>query len=352
MKPFDTASVSIDPRAHRDCNDPTTVVNDLRSDWYTLIADLHDIVHTETVRYAGSRGLRYLFLPITTRTVTCPTALGSDSEPVPVTVSGVHTYLADSMQFALEYGCRVAPGGCYTIMPSFRGEQPDETHLGQYTHSEAEIPGNLDALIMYVTGYVKALAGAILERVGGRLQAARGDISHLVRMAERQPRFEQLTFEEAVALVADVEGAVRDEGAWRTLTRKGERLLLDRVSEFLWVHHFDSLAVPFYQASGDEQFQTAKGADLYFGMGEVVGAGERHTHAERLRKSMALHGVNEQEYAWYVRMKQELPMLTSGFGMGIDRFLMWVLDHDDIRDLPLISRTDEPQALPDAVVRP
>ena len=67
---------------------------------------------------------------------------------------------------------------------------------------------------------------------------------------------------------------------------------------------------------------------------------------------MALHSVNEHDYAWYLRMKEELPMVTSGFGMGVDRFLMWVLDHDDIRDLPLISRTDEPQAWPAAVVRP
>ncbi|WP_244295861.1 amino acid--tRNA ligase-related protein [Micromonospora orduensis] len=351
MTPFGTKRVSISPADRRDCNDPMTVINDLRSDWYGLIADLHDVVHTETVRYASAQGLKHLFLPITTRTVTCPTALGSDSEPVPVTVSGVHTYLADSMQFALEYGCRVAPGGCYTIMPSFRAEQPDETHLGQYTHSEAEIPGDLDALISYVTGYVKALSGAILDNVGGRLEAARGDVSHLIRMAEGAG-FEQLTFEEAVARVADVDGTVRDEGAWRTLTRKGEQLLLDRVSEFLWVHHFDSLAVPFYQASSDDHFRIARGADLYFGIGEVVGSGERHTDADRLRKSMALHGVDEREYAWYVRMKQELPMLTSGFGMGVDRFLMWVLNHDDIRDLPLISRTDEPEDWPFAVVRP
>jgi asparaginyl-tRNA synthetase len=348
---FDTTRVSIDPPARRDSNDPMTVINDLRSGWYGLIADLHDVVHTETVRYAAAQGLKHLFLPITTRTVTCPTALGSDSEPVPVTVTGVHTYLADSMQFALEYGCRVAPGGCYTIMPSFRAEQPDATHLGQYTHSEAEIPGDLDALIAYVTGYVKALAGAILDNAGGRLEAARGNVSHLVRMVEGAS-FEQMTFEEAVARVSDVEGAVRDAGAWRTLTRKGEQALLDRVSEFLWVHDFDSLAVPFYQASGNDQFRTARGADLFFGVGEVVGSGERHTDAERLRKSMALHGVDEREYAWYVRMKQELPMLTSGFGMGIDRFLMWVLNHDDIRDLPLISRVDEPEDWPHAVVRP
>ncbi|MFI1864049.1 amino acid--tRNA ligase-related protein [Streptomyces jumonjinensis] len=112
----------------------------LRSPWYRLVAGLQDQVLSTTVEFARSRGLKGLYLPLTTRTITCPNGLGSDSEPVPVTVNEVDTYLPDSMQFALEYGMRLAPGGCYDIMPSFRGEQPDETHLNQYTHSEAEMP--------------------------------------------------------------------------------------------------------------------------------------------------------------------------------------------------------------------
>ncbi|MGW4326454.1 amino acid--tRNA ligase-related protein [Nocardia sp. NPDC004573] len=347
-----SAAITVAPPHARDSNNPETFIEYLRSPWYHLIAELHDIIFTETARYAGSRKLKNLFLPMTTRTVTCPSASGSDSEPVAVTVGGVDTYLPDSIQFALEYGCRLAPDGCYTILPSFRTEQPDETHLSQYTHSEAELPGGLDSLIRYVTGYAKALAAAILDRAGDRLIEARGDVSHLVRMTDRVEGFEQLTFDEAAEVVADVNDAVSGSDGSRTLTRIGERLLMERVSEFVWVHHFDSSTVPFYHAFGDENGSTAKCADLYFGMGEVFGSGERHTEAEELRKSMALHGVDEADYAWYVRMKAELPMLTSGFGMGVDRFLMWVLNHHDIRDMPLISRIDEPQSWPSAIVRP
>ncbi|MBG6134026.1 amino acid--tRNA ligase-related protein [Longispora fulva] len=323
-----------------------------RSPWYRLIADLHDTVQRATMDYARSRGLKNLWLPLTTRTITCPTALGSDSEAVKVTVTGVETYLPDSMQFLLEYGCRLAPGGCYTIMPSFRGENPDEAHLNQFTHSEAEIPGGLNDLTRYVDGYVKALAGAILAEHGDRISAARGDVSHLERMAGRDRDFEQITFEEAVRVVGDVEGCVRDAGDWRTLTRKGERLVMERVDEFVWVRDFDALAVPFYQAFGDSDAKTARCADLYFGMGEVVGSGERHSDPGQLRKSMALHNVQEDEYDWYVRMREESRMLTSGFGMGVERFLMWVLHHDDIRDMPLVSRVNEPPGWPPAIVRP
>jgi aspartyl/asparaginyl-tRNA synthetase len=323
----------------------------IRSPWYALIANLQDTVLTATVGYARSRGLKALYLPLTTRTITCPSGLGSDTSPVPVTVSGVDTYLPDSMQFLLEYGCQIAPGGGYNIMPSFRNEIPDSTHLAQFTHSEAEIPGGLDDLIDYVEGYVKALSGAILDQHGAQLAGSRGDVSHLERMVAADS-FPRLTFDEAARLLADVSDCITDEGNGRNLTRKGELHLMDKVGEFLWVTHFDHLTVPFYQAFGDGEGRTALNADLLFGMGEVVGSGERHAEGENVRKSLAMHHVPEHEYAWYVDMKQEMPLRTSGFGMGVERFLMWVLHHDDIRDIPLVSRVDEPAKWPASIDRP
>jgi len=324
----------------------------MSSPWFKLISDLHDTVMQATVSYATSWGLKWLFLPITTRTVTCPSALGSDSAPMPVTVNNVQTYLADSMQFALEYGCRLSPVGCYSIAPSFRNENQDRSHLTQFIHSEVELVGDIDDLMRYVSGYVQALAGAVLDRLGDDLAKARGDVSHLQRMVDRNPSFEQLTFDEAARLIADVDGAIQYGDDWRALSHQGERLLLERVGEVLWVHHFDNLAVPFYQAFGDDEAKTAANADMLLGFGEIVGSGERHGNAVDLRKSMVMHGVNEAEYEWYVRMREEMPMTTSGFGLGVDRFLMWVLKHDDIRDIPLISRQEESDLWPEMVVRP
>jgi hypothetical protein len=41
----------------------------------------------------------------------------------------------------------------------------------------------------------------------------------------------------AKRIVGDVDGCVRDERSWRSLTRKGERLRMQRVDEFVWVDH-------------------------------------------------------------------------------------------------------------------
>lgn len=333
-------------------NDPDAFLRALRHPWYRLVADLSDTVLRATYGYARSMGVRALPFPLTTRTITCPSGRGSDSVPVPVTVNGVDTYLADSMQFMLEYGCRIGGQGCHGVLPSFRGDQPDATHLGQFVHSEAEIAGGLDQLIAYVEGYVRALAAAIADEHGARLAREIGDISHLERLAAAGRGFERLTFREAADILAGEPGAMVTSGPVRGLSRAGERALMRRVGEFLWVTHFEHVSVPFYQAFADGDETLALNADLFLGPGEVVGAGQRHSTGEQVRKALALHEVPEKDYGWYVRMKDILPMETSGFGLGVERYLMWVLRHEDIRDVPLVSRVAEPARWPACVDRP
>jgi len=333
-------------------DDPAAFLTALSHPWYRLVADISDTVLRATYSYASSMGVRALPFPITTRTITCPSGVGSDSVPVPVTVNGVDTYLADSMQFMLEYGCRIGGQGCHCVLPSFRGDEPDPTHLGQFVHSEAEIAGGLDQLIGYVEGYLRALAAAVADEHGARLAREVGDASHLERLADCERGFDRLTFGEAAGILAGEPGALVASGAGRGLSRAGERALLRRVGEFVWVTHFDHLSVPFYQAFAPGDETLALNADLFLGPGEVVGAGQRHRTGEQVRKALAMHEVPEKEYGWYVRMKDVYPMETSGFGLGVERFLMWVLRHSDIRDIPLVSRIAEPPRWPAAVDRP
>lgn len=45
-----------------------------------------------------------------------------------------------------------------------------------------------------------------------------------------------------------------------------------------------------------------------------------------------------EEYEWYCTMKEKYPMKTSGFGLGIERFILWLFKHDDIRDCQILPR--------------
>jgi asparaginyl-tRNA synthetase len=304
---------------------------------YQALVDLQDLMTTRTASFWSERGVKSLNLPITTNSISSPMGLGSDSLPVEINLFGQRTFLADSMQFMLEYGCRLSREGAWYLMPSFRGEECDESHLNQFFHSEAELPGGLDHCIATIEDYVRDLAMAVLERCGDAVGALAGTTSHLEKMTGLSA-FPRITLDEAIVHLGDDPNSVTYRDGWRVLTRIGERRLMEEVSPILWVTHYDHLSVPFYQAYGDEDRRTALNGDLLFGVGESVGCGERHVDGEQARAALAHHKVPEETYAWYVRMKQERPMRTSGFGLGVERWLMWVLNHKDIRELQLAPR--------------
>ncbi|MGK5738104.1 asparagine synthetase A [Micromonospora sp. URMC 103] len=313
----------------------------LTNPWYQAIAVLQNSISELTADFWRGRGGQTIFLPVTTGSISSPMGLGSDSSPVDVELAGVKTYLADSMQFMLEFGCRLTGGDCYYIMPSFRGESCDSTHLSQFFHSEAEIQGGLPDVLAAVEDYLVALSAGLLARHGDLIERLGGRTDHIEAVAGRP--FTRITFDEAATLVEPDQ--IVDHGGWRTLTRAGERQLMRTTGEFVWVTHWDHLAVPFYQAFGQDE-RTALNGDLLFGPGEVVGCGERHETSAQVEAALRLHRVDREPYRWYLEMRDSSAMRTSGFGLGIERLLMWLLSHDDIRDLQLLPRENGKDIVP------
>ncbi len=319
----------------------------LSDPWYRGLCEIQDVITTSTVRFFSQIGLRTLQLPITTASISSPMGLGSDSSPVRIDLFGVETYLADSMQFMLEYGCRLHGGGCYYLMPSFRGEAADETHLCQFFHAEAEIPGSVDDTMRLVERYLRFTSAEILAACREHIHDAAGRVGHVETLVASRGPLPRITLDEAVRLLEDDPELVRkSELGFRTLTRPGERALIELFGGFVWVVEQDHLAVPFYQAFADRDGRTAKASDLLFGLGEVVGSGERHRMAGEVRSALALHKVDAEPYEWYLRLREHFPLQTAGFGLGTERYVAWLLDHDDVRDCQLLPRFNGEVTIP------
>ncbi|MFJ1801828.1 amino acid--tRNA ligase-related protein [Streptomyces sp. NPDC088180] len=318
----------------------------LENPWYANLTLLQDVIAHRTTSFWTARKARYLHLPITTGSISSPMGRGSDSSPVKVELEGSPTYLADSMQFMLEFGCRLAPEGSYYLMPSFRGEPADQTHLCQFFHSEAEIVGGLDDVMEAVEDYLSDLAAGLLEHGADAIRQMAGDVSHLEELAGAKA-LPRITFDEAAARLDSDPAFVKElEPGCRSLTRAGERKLMDQFGGYVWVTHPDHLSVPFYQAFAPEDATKALSADLLFGIGETVGAGERHADGTTLAQALDLHEVSAESYEWYTVMKERHPLRTAGFGLGVERFLLWATRHDDIRDLALLLRFNGSTILP------
>jgi beta-aspartyl-peptidase (threonine type) len=322
----------------------------LRDPWYQALFAIQDILYHASIDYFRSLGYKYSLVPATTNSISSPMDLGSDSQPVPIKLFGTDTYLVDSMQFSLEYLIRLggSQNGMYYIGSVSRGEDPDATHLNQFIHVECELLGGMTDAIAVAEGYVMSLIKALLKEARDHIANITGTLGHLKSILANYGAsgngIPRITLAEALDLpVLDDNSCWKyiiesDPDKGRFLTREGERALMKHFKGPVWVIEPYHLGVAFYQAYADQSRGKARCADLLLGCGEILGLGERHMAPSETQKALELHGVETDEYDWYVQMRREAPVLTSGFGIGIERFLLWVLQHDDIRDIPIIPR--------------
>lgn len=323
------------PKSWKDINNH--FLNAIDNEWYINLIELENLITKYTTLFYSEIKLKTLHMPITTGSISSPMGLGSDSVPVKINLHGIDTYLADSMQFSLEYAIRLFKRGTYYIMPSFRGEKEDERHLSQFYHSEVEIEGTLEDVMRLAESYIKYLSSHILEEFGENLKLIAGNIEHITKLIEKE-KFPEITFEEACEILNNSSEFIEyHKEGYRTINALGEKELIKYFDGIVWLKNFDVLSVPFYQdITKDKKY--AKNADLLFGIGETLGAGERHASGEEVREALKIHNVSEEEYSWYIQMKDKYPLKTSGYGMGIERYILWLTNKDDIRDCQLLPR--------------
>jgi asparaginyl-tRNA synthetase len=338
LKNHDLSSLPIPRGSWKNANDHFS--NALNSDWYNLILKLSGSIAYSTYEYFSEKGFMPALAPVTAQSITSPMGLGSDSLPVSVELFGRQTYLVDSMQFHLEYLLRQHSKGVFYIMPTFRAEDSDARHLNEFFHIEAEIQGDFDENLKTVEDLINKYCQTILHTYADRISAYAGSCLHIENFAELATTkgLPQIKFVEAEKMLGDKESHYVWLDKQRiSLTSSAEKEILRKMGTPVWLTDLPAIGVPFYQANSNEKGYS-KCADLLMGIGEVVGSGQRHKTAEETMDAIKFRNVDPSSYAWYLRMKKEYPMQTSGFGIGLERLLLWILGHDDIRDTQILVR--------------
>jgi aspartyl/asparaginyl-tRNA synthetase len=312
----------------------------------------HNIKMASDFYWSEIQGAYNVDLFMTTPSVSSPMGPGSDSEAVEIKFGNLNTYLVDSSQFGFE---PILMGGIekvYCYLPSMRGEDPDKRHLNQFFHCEAEILGPLVELTPQIEGYVKFLAETFLsmKNIVNLLSLDSQKTIGILEELVKKDTFQEIEFDDAVKLLKEnnFDGMINETPHGKDITSKGELKIMELLDATLpvWIRNYDRDRVAFYQKPDVNNSNKVINADLIFPNiiessfgGEIVGCGQRQDSYDEMLESLNRQSVGSETYEWYMNLRnQPNYKTTSGFGLGIERFITWALCRDDIKDAILYPR--------------
>jgi len=97
----------------------------------------------------------------------------------------------------------------------------------------------------------------------------------------------------------------------------------------------------FYHMWDPKDPRVLRCADLLApgGYGEIIGGGQRIHDYNQLVESIESWGLNPEDYEWYLDLRRYGSVPHSGFGLGIERTVRWLLGLRHIREATLFPRT-------------
>ncbi len=238
-------------------------------------------------------------------------------------------YLSQSWQLYAE-ALICSLGNIYTIAPSFRAE-PSRTrrHLSEFLHMELEEPWSTLSDIQE-TGdeLVCRIANTLAREMPDKVRKAGRDPGYLDSL---EPPFPRISYDEAVEIVQskDIEMFWGDDFGWQQ-----EGPLTEEFETPFWVEKYPSGIKPFYHMPDPDRPEVTLSADLLApeGYGEIIGGGQRVHEYEQLYQRTIEDGLDPSNYEWYMDLRKWGTVPHSGFGLGVERVVMWMLKLEHIRD--------------------
>jgi asparaginyl-tRNA synthetase len=131
-------------------------------------------------------------------------------------------------------------------------------------------------------------------------------------------------------------------GKWEfgdDVTEKPERALIDKLGIPTFITRFPRKMKPFYMKIDPKDPERTLSADLIVpGLGEIIGGSQREDDYETLLEGFKREGLDIKPYQWYLDLRKYGSVYHSGFGLGIERLVQYIMKVEHIRDTCLFPR--------------
>ena len=274
---------------------------------------------------------------------------------------GKPTNLTVSGQLEGELGA-TALGEIYTFGPTFRAENSNTSrHLAEFWMIEPEmafyeLTDNMDlaedflkSLIRYALDNclddLKFLASRLKEEEKGKPadQQSMDLIEKLKFVAEND--FVRLTYTEAIEILRNSNYYKKKKFQFPVdwgidLQSEHERYLVEK--------HFKKPVIlidypkdikAFYMKQNEDGKTVAAMDVLFPQIGEIIGGSQREENLDKLVRRMEEMRIPVEEMGWFLDTRRYGTVPHSGFGLGFERFILFVTGMGNIRDVIAFPRT-------------
>ncbi|MDI6902866.1 MAG: aspartate--tRNA(Asn) ligase [Methanocellales archaeon] len=244
----------------------------------------------------------------------------------PITYFEQEAFLSQSPQLYKQIMMAAGLDRVYEIGPIFRAEEHDTTkHLNEVSSVDIEASFVTHEDVMSILELlVKSTYSHVTERCKHELDVLG------VRLKIPKVPFKRLSYDEAIDIGGIEWGDDLDTAA--------EKLVGEKISEHYFIVDWPTEIKPYYIETYEDRPEICKAFDLMHPRMEIASGAQRvHSHELLLRRIEA-QGLNPEGFEFYLRaFKYGMPP-HAGWGLGLERLLMTMLDLNNIREAILFPR--------------
>lgn len=249
---------------------------------------------------------------------------------------GKKMYLTQTSQMHLEPQL-FALERVFTLAPSFRGEKSrTRKHLTEFWHLEAEEAWcDHECNIKRQEELISHICRSVANNCISALRELEISPDRLLRI---EPPFERMTYSKAVE-------HCQSEGldiSWgEDIRTEAEEILTKDRDDFLIIECYPKEIKSFYMKHNPDDPRTYLNNDVLApeGFGEIIGGSQREDDAQKILENLNRIGDDPKKYEWYIDIRRYGSVEHSGFGVGLDRLITWMLKLEHIRDCVPFPRT-------------
>ncbi len=258
---------------------------------------------------------------------------------------GKETNLTVSGQLNVETYC-MAFNRVYTFGPTFRAENSNTPrHAAEFWMVEPEIAfADLQDNMALAEDMLKYVINYVLENAPEEMEFFNKFIdktlfNRLKNIVDSD--FAQITYTEAIDLLKKVNDKFSYPVEWGCdLQTEHERYLTEKVFQKpVFVINYPKDIKAFYMRLNEDDNTVAAMDLLVPGVGEIIGGSQREERLDVLEKRMEDLGLNKEDYWWYLEIRKYGGTKHTGYGLGLERLIMYLTGMTNIRDVISFPRT-------------